>query len=192
MQSENRALITGFILVFVIAGASTGLYRVGQALGLISKHSDQAVLAEQDNRATNVTVDQQDIDGDGLTSAFEKQAGTNPTKKDTDGDGYDDKTELDSGHDPLVPSTSENGPQSTTNTTTNTTSNTTKSATNSTSTNTGNSTGAMSDFEIDTDGDSLSDGREKLLKTNPRKKDTDGDGYEDQEEVLTGHDPLKK
>ncbi|HRY63136.1 MAG TPA: fibronectin type III domain-containing protein [Patescibacteria group bacterium] len=42
----------------------------------------------------------------------------------------------------------------------------------------------------DTDGDTLSDGYEKEIYTNPNKKDTDGDGYNDDVELKYGYDPL--
>ncbi len=45
---------------------------------------------------------------------------------------------------------------------------------------------------VDSDGDLLTDDREKALGTDPKKKDTDGDGYTDGDEVAYGYDPLKK
>ncbi len=45
---------------------------------------------------------------------------------------------------------------------------------------------------VDTDGDLLTDDREKMLGTNPKIKDTDGDGFSDGAEVANGYDPLKK
>lgn len=45
--------------------------------------------------------------------------------------------------------------------------------------------------ELDSDGDLLSDRREKELGTDPNNKDTDGDGYFDGIEVANGYDPLK-
>lgn len=42
----------------------------------------------------------------------------------------------------------------------------------------------------DTDGDSLSDARERELGTDPRNPDTDGDGLPDAEELALGTDPL--
>ena len=45
---------------------------------------------------------------------------------------------------------------------------------------------------VDSDGDLLTDDRERELGTDPKKKDTDGDGYSDGVEVANGHDPLKK
>ncbi len=45
---------------------------------------------------------------------------------------------------------------------------------------------------VDSDGDLLTDDREKALGTDPKKKDTDGDGFMDGEEVANGYDPLKK
>lgn len=42
------------------------------------------------------------------------------------------------------------------------------------------------------DGDGLTNQRERTLGTSPLKSDTDGDGYNDKTEVLSKHDPLKK
>lgn len=42
----------------------------------------------------------------------------------------------------------------------------------------------------DTDGDGLSDARERELGTDPRNPDTDGDGLTDAEELVLGTDPL--
>ena len=45
---------------------------------------------------------------------------------------------------------------------------------------------------VDSDGDLLTDDREKELGTDLNNKDTDGDGYLDGAEVANGFDPLKK
>ncbi len=45
--------------------------------------------------------------------------------------------------------------------------------------------------ELDSDGDLLSDRREKELGTDPHNPDTDGDGYFDGTEVANGYSPLK-
>jgi len=42
----------------------------------------------------------------------------------------------------------------------------------------------------DADGDTLTDDKEKMFGTDPKKKDTDGDGYDDAQEILSGHNPL--
>ena len=46
--------------------------------------------------------------------------------------------------------------------------------------------------DVDTDGDGLTDKKEKEMGTDPSKKDTDGDGLTDKEEADLGTDPLKK
>ena len=43
---------------------------------------------------------------------------------------------------------------------------------------------------VDTDGDLLTDEREKELGTDPNNPDTDGDGYLDGPEVANGYNPL--
>lgn len=45
--------------------------------------------------------------------------------------------------------------------------------------------------ELDSDGDMLSDRREKEIGTDPYNKDSDGDGYFDGVEVANGYNPLK-
>ena len=53
--------------------------------------------------------------------------------------------------------------------------------------------GASPAEQVDTDGDGLSDDREKAAGTNPETPDTDGDGLTDGDEVLIrSTDPLKK
>lgn len=55
------------------------------------------------------------------------------------------------------------------------------------------STSTVDLYQIDTDGDKLTDGNEvHQYHTNPLQKDTDGDGYDDGMEVKSGHDPLKR
>ncbi|MCD4761204.1 fibronectin type III domain-containing protein [bacterium] len=51
---------------------------------------------------TKITADM-DRDNDGLSDAYEKDLGTDPTNADTDGDGYPDKLEIDNGYDPKGP-----------------------------------------------------------------------------------------
>jgi len=43
----------------------------------------------------------------------------------------------------------------------------------------------------DSDGDGISDMRERVLGTDPNSSDTDGDGVQDAEEIRNGTDPLK-
>jgi|GEM_PF-2039762 len=42
---------------------------------------------------------------------------------------------------------------------------------------------------IDTDGDGISDSKEAVLGTDPKKIDTDGDGYKDADEIKNGYNP---
>ena len=55
---------------------------------------------------SDIYVDPNDWDGDGLTNDEEKKLGTNPHSKDSDNDGVDDKTEV--GGDPSKPKDSDN------------------------------------------------------------------------------------
>ena len=50
----------------------------------------------------------------------------------------------------------------------------------------------LAEFDQDSDGDGLTNQRERELGTSPMKADTDEDGFNDKTEVLSKHDPLKK
>lgn len=50
---------------------------------------------------TNIEIDPNDDDGDGLSNSWEKSLGTNPLEPDTDGDGVSDYHEFLAGTDPL-------------------------------------------------------------------------------------------
>jgi Bacterial TSP3 repeat len=133
-----------------------------------------------------LTVNSDDVDGDGLTTAQETAAGTDPTKKDTDGDGIDDNIELGK----TVTGTPITGANPT---------DPTKPDTDGDGLNDGvedaNKNGILDATETnpnkaDTDSDGLSDGLEKGLTptgtpitganpTDPLKADTDGDGLAD-------------
>jgi len=132
-----------------------------------------------------------DEDGDGLTTAEEREAGTNPFDADSDGDGLDDGVEVEEyGSDPTVKDTDEDGvsdgieaangmdPASVHS----------------------DDDGIRDDVEwqsdvlnataTDTDGDGLDDDRERELDAKPGVADTDGDGLEDGPEVEEyGSDP---
>ena len=108
-----------------------------------------------------------DSDGDGLSNAYEKEIGTDPSLADTDGDGLSDKEELEGGTDPLLADSDGDGLLD------------------------GEEEDVGTDpFEADSDGDGLSDGEEVAAGTDPNVVDTDGDGYTDFEEGVAGTDPL--
>ena len=130
-----------------------------------------------------------DTDGDGLTDAFEKLAGTNPGKADTDGDGLTDAYEATVSHtDPLAADTDHDGQ--------------TDAAELSLGTDPGHlpgtagvvGTGALAENVRngvkDTDHDGLSDHAEQILHTDPTAADTDHDGLTDGQELALGTDPL--
>jgi len=50
----------------------------------------------------------------------------------------------------------------------------------------------LSEFDLDSDGDSLTNQREVELGTDPNNADTDGDGRSDSSEVKLGSDPLQR
>ena len=44
--------------------------------------------------------------------------------------------------------------------------------------------------EIDTDGDTIIDGKERMMGTDPENRDSDGDSFDDATEIRHGYDPL--
>lgn len=131
-----------------------------------------------------------DSDGDGLTDAFEKLAGTNPKKIDSDGDGLSDGREAAILHtDPLKADTDGDDLSDAQEL--------------SMGTDPGRLIGVggvvgsgrfaenVRKGVKDTDGDGLSDHVEKLAGTNPKLADSDSDGLSDSQESSLGTDPLK-
>lgn len=131
-----------------------------------------------------------DTDGDGLTDAFEKLAGTDPNKIDSDGDGLSDGQEAVVLHtDPLKADTDGDGISDAQEL--------------SMGTDPGKLVGVggvvgsgrfaenVRKGVKDSDGDGLSDHVEKLAGTNPKLADSDGDGLSDSQESSLGTDPLK-
>jgi hypothetical protein len=103
-----------------------------------------------------------DLDGDGLSMAEERDAGTDPLETDTDDDGLGDRAELTNGTDPTVADTDRDGLDDDV-----------------------ERAGPTNATVADTDGDGLVDGREVDHVTNATVADTDGDGLVDGREV--GH-----
>ena len=112
----------------------------------------------------------EDSDGDGLSDGAERNVhGTRFDRADTDGDGTDDGEEIARGSDPLV----SDGP--------NTNLVVVKVYSN----------GFLLDTTLDTDGDGLTDGAERIVYgTDPNNTDTDRDGKSDGAEIAAGADPL--
>jgi hypothetical protein len=132
-----------------------------------------------------------DEDGDGLTTAEERDAGTSPFEADSDADGLDDGVEVDEyGSDPTVKDTDGDGVPDGIEA---------DNGMDPTSVHSDDD-GIRDDVEwqsdvldataSDTDGDGLDDDREQELDTKPGVADTDGDGLEDGPEVNEyGSDP---
>jgi len=114
-------------------------------------------------------VFQPDTDDDGLTDGEEQARGTAPLASDTDADGVADGLEVERGTDPLRADTDGDGLDD------------------------GEEATLGTDpLSVDTDGDGLDDGRERALGTDPLVLDTDGDGLTDGEEVSRSTDPLDR
>ena len=111
-----------------------------------------------------------DTDADGLLDGAESERGTNPVDADSDGDGLTDGQEVANGTDPLDPDDPGAGnPTPTTEGTTST-------------------RAALGSGDADRDG--LTDENEAERGTDPDNPDTDGDGLTDGQEVANGTDPL--
>jgi hypothetical protein len=136
-----------------------------------------------------------DVDGDGLSTAAELDAGTDVLAGDSDGDGLDDGVEVrDFGTDPTVVDTDDDGLQDGVEVE--------RYETDPTVADT-DGDGLVDAVEVeslwtdptaaDTDGDGLDDGVElNAHGTDPRQVDSDGDGLEDGEEVEQyGTDPVR-
>ena len=133
--------------------------------------------------------DDDDIDGDGLTNAEEREAGTNPAAADSDGDGLDDYSELRVHHtNPLYWDTDRDVLSDYVEVTRYRTDPTKEDS---------DGDGLSDSFELldyltdplsaDSEGDGLIDSEEKRLGCNPKKVDTDGDGLYDGDEVMLWH-----
>ncbi len=134
------------------------------------------------------SADDADVDDDGLTTAAERESGTDPFTADTDGDGLDDGREVDLGTDPTAADTDGDGLAD---------GREVELGTDPTVIDT--DTDGMDDAAelsygtdptvADVDDDGLEDGREIRLETDPTEADTDGDGLNDGREVDLGTDP---
>lgn len=131
-----------------------------------------------------------DTDADGLTDAFEKLAGTDPTAIDSDGDGLGDGREAVITHtDPLAADTDDDGVPDTQEI--------------SLGTDAGRLPGVagvvgsgrfaenVRDGVADADGDGLTDRTEQLAGTDAKSADTDGDQLSDATEGSLGTDPTR-
>jgi len=105
-----------------------------------------------------------DSDGDGLSDADERAAGTDPNRADTDGDGLVDSREAQEGSNPNAVDSDGDGLLD------------------------GEDPVPAGD---DVDGDGLTDGEEVALGSDPRSADSDGDGTPDGEEYAQGTDPTQ-
>jgi thrombospondin type 3 repeat protein len=117
-----------------------------------------------DNRERDFGTDplDPDTDDDKVPDLREVIVGSNPHSKDSDGDTVDDRTELRRGT-AVAPDSNADG--------------------------TPDWVEAARDQTLDSDGDGLSDGEERWLRTDPHNRQTDSDFVEDFFEVATGEDP---
>jgi len=121
------------------------------------------VLANQ-TEPTSGTWNVLDCDNDGLTNLQELQLGTHPLNPDTDGDGVPDGVEITDFSDPLKPCSFKLESQSL--------------------------PPSPAWFNLDCDGDWLTNGEELAAGTLLLNPDTDGDGVVDGTEMNDGTDPL--
>lgn len=142
------------------------------ALGLpaaATADTDVDGLTTADERAAGTDPTVADSDGDGLVDGVEVNLGTSPLDSDTDGDGLSDGGEVDLGTNPALADTDGDGLTD------------------------GNEVRRRTDpLDLDTDGDGVEDGEEVELGTDPRIRDTDSDGLNDGVEVDLGTDPTDR
>lgn len=204
MTRQNKKLILGFVIVFLVVGGFFAVIGVGKKMGVIPSSfltPKPKVLGTKAEEVHNAAI--VDSDGDGLVNIVEQQLGTDMNNADSDDDGFNDGQEVQSGHDPLqkpdgtkvAPVSSSLDPVNVNNGTNSV--DDTNSASNSTNSTGSSGSGAVAtngtdDFSKDTDADGLTDGQEKLLGTDIKQKDTDHDGFSDTEEIVNGYDPLRK
>lgn len=131
-----------------------------------------------------------DADGDGLTDAFEKLAGTDPTKADTDDDGLSDGQEaVVTKTDPLAADT--DGDQLSDAQEISMGSDAGRLPGIAGVVGTGRFAENIREGVTDSDRDGLSDHTEQLAGTNAKLADTDGDDLSDAAEASLGTDPLQ-
>ncbi|MEO0461602.1 MAG: hypothetical protein AAF127_00600 [Pseudomonadota bacterium] len=92
--------ISEWIGVHVPLAVDTDADGVEDAFDGFPKDAQRWADTDRDGREDS---EDDDIDGDGLTNAEERSAGTFPYKADSDGDGIDDRRELDAGTNPVDP-----------------------------------------------------------------------------------------
>lgn len=146
-----------------------------------------STVLKDPNKTTNYS-DLIDSDGDGLTKADEREAGTNPDVKDTDGDGLWDGPEVESGCHPLEKDTDGDGITDEGEILLYKTSCRWVDTDADGSSDYAEIFGTPSSDPLlaDTDGDALSDFDEvTLYHSDPRYADSDADGWSDTYEALT-------
>jgi hypothetical protein len=158
-------LVAAIVAAFVTAGVA------GRIAGQISAVVCQIGGGDCHVAATGAKPG--DGDGDGLSDADERRAGTDPANDDSDADGIPDGREIDLGTDPASADSDGDGVSDRRE---------------------ASSGGKLDPASADSDGDGLTDGEELALGTDPSSKDSDGfdtvgDGLTDAQEIELGTDP---
>jgi hypothetical protein len=161
---------------------------------------DSIVDAQEEHLGTDPT--DRDTDGDGYWDGHEVNVGTDPTDADvypssisSTSDGGDAASDQTGDSSSAETTTDANATETTAAPTTTETQSTDTETATETETSTADSETEASESTATatpqySDGDSLSDAREREVGTDPTDRDTDGDGYWDGHEVNVGSDPL--
>jgi hypothetical protein len=139
-------------------------------------HHVQALVCEiggGDCHVAAARASARDRDGDGISDADEREAGTDPMNVDSDGDGLTDGKEAELGTDPVSADSDGDGVPDAREV---------------------RSGGKLDATDADSDADGLTDGEELAIGTDPSSNDSDGfdtigDGLTDAQEVELGSDP---
>jgi hypothetical protein len=169
-RGQTAAELVGVLLLVGVIVTAIATAGVG---GRIASAIDAAVCQIAGGDCHTAQAKPGDRDGDGISDADERRAGTDPDNADSDADGIPDRRELELGTDPASADSDGDGVPDRAEAT---------------------SGGKLDPKSADSDGDGLSDGEEVALGTDPSSKDSDGfdtigDGLTDAEEIELGTDP---
>jgi hypothetical protein len=165
-RGQTAAEYVGVLLLVAVIVAAIASSGIGSAIadgvgGAVCRIAEQPCA---DASLRDPPSDGPDSDGDGMSDASERAAGTDPSAADTDGDGIVDSREAQDGTDPIAPDSDGDGLLD-------------------------GEDPVPTGSDIDDDG--LTDGEEVALGSDPRASDSDGDGTSDGDEFANGTDPAQ-